>query len=357
MSQSDSEDIELVMEWVESADGLSLLKVQDAITKKLKKFVGKEKKGSAPKGACPPQLEIYNAWVEFTLKDAMRNGWEGFVLNDTKTDKETKEKTKEEVAMDGSEEFEEAHIFPGSVTDKKPAGVGFNRKYAMALSKQRWSVKENSGTNEESYKEFLEEYSPSAKEVKVKSPVSVVKMTAEEKREESARRAAEKEIEKLRKKADADEEKRIKKEEKEAEKEKLKKEKAEEKEREKEEKAAAKALVERKKVVKKSDVEAHFSPKQESPKEKVEKVEKKEKVEKVEKVKKEKEWSCPDDGSLHPWEFNGKKYHRNIKNEVYLNLDGDVEWQGMAVKMGGKWIIDDSVDEPVDENPSEDEDD
>jgi len=349
-------ELECVVEWVKtSASGSELLHVQEAITRELKKYMVKEKKGSAPKGARPPQLEKNNVWVEYTQEDAMANGWEEFELKETKTDGKTKEKKSRMVLQPGSEEVDDAHVFKGSVSKEHPHGIGFNRSHAMGLSAQRKKLRP------ELYEAFEEIYdnSHSMPASASSTPKEVPKMTMEERKEESERKkaekAAEKELEKEAKKAKKEEEK--------AEKaalkaiEKAKKDEA--KEAEKMEKAAKKALEERKKVVKKTEVVQRFTPK-ESPKEepkekKVEKVEKK-----VEKVKNE-EWSCPDDGKLHKWEHNGKTYYRDHDNGVFEKKpSGNMEWAGKATKVGSKWMIDDSVEEPSieesdDENPSEDE--
>ena len=184
-----------------------------------------KKVGSMPKGKVPPQLMKPRAWVEFTLKHALENGWEAFTVHQTKKDKETGEKTTEEILQPGSILHEGAHVYEDSVTEKTPNGKQLIHKDAMSLSKQRWAPKESSGTHQELYEEFLTTYvedtvSESSEPAKV-----VVKMTAAEKTALAEEKKAEKEREK---------------EEKKAEKLRLAEEKKAEKLREKEEKKAAK---------------------------------------------------------------------------------------------------------------------
>ena len=119
----------------------------------------KEKKqGSMPKGVVPTQLRENRGWVAFTLKHALENGWESFTVNQTKKDKVTGEKVKEEIEMAASIMVDGAHVFADSVTEKKPTGVQLNHKHAMSLSSQRWTKKTQTGTHEELYDEFLAQY-------------------------------------------------------------------------------------------------------------------------------------------------------------------------------------------------------
>ena len=57
------------------------------------------------------------------------------------------------------------------------------------------------------------------------------------------------------------------------------------------------------------------------------------------------EWTCEDDGNVHPWEFKGKKYARNFSNQVWaVSSSGEVQaWAGV---FDGK-KIDASVPEPA----------
>jgi hypothetical protein len=51
------------------------------IVVKAPKKEAKEKKGSMPKGVVPPQLIKPRAYVDYTLADANKNGWEAFEIS------------------------------------------------------------------------------------------------------------------------------------------------------------------------------------------------------------------------------------------------------------------------------------
>jgi hypothetical protein len=60
--------------------------------------------------------------------------------------------------------------------------------------------------------------------------------------------------------------------------------------------------------------------------------------------KKANTWTCEDDGGVHEWEFKGKVYARNFKNQVWEFVGGEVgEWAGV---FDGK-KIDASAEEPL----------
>jgi hypothetical protein len=63
------------------------------------------------------------------------------------------------------------------------------------------------------------------------------------------------------------------------------------------------------------------------------------------KVAKKEEWTCENDGNVHPWEFKGKKYARNFDNQVWL-VDSSGEVCGWAGVWDGK-KLDASAVEPV----------
>jgi len=47
-------------------------------------------------------------------------------------------------------------------------------------------------------------------------------------------------------------------------------------------------------------------------------------------VEQAKEWSCPDDGNVYRWTFNGHKYLRSYNNEIWVNKNGSLgEWVGV----------------------------
>jgi len=58
-----------------------------------------------------------------------------------------------------------------------------------------------------------------------------------------------------------------------------------------------------------------------------------------------KEWTCENDGNVHPWEFKGKKYARNFDNQVWM-VDSNGEVNGWAGVFDGK-KLDASAAEPV----------
>ena len=343
---------------LDAADLLKVMKLALAETEKRVKGVvprGRaataKKAGSMPKGVVPPQLRKPRAWVDFTLKHALENGWEAFTVYQTKKDKVTGEKEEEEIEMPASVLHDGAHVYEGSVTEKTPAGRQLIHKDAMSLSKQRWAPKDKKGTHQALYEEFEAEYVEEAVEVpdaaSVASSKKVTKTTAAEKAAAAAAKKEAKEAEKEAKKAAKEEEKAAKKAEKEAEKEAKKAEKEAEKARKAAEKAATKkpagkapvpaaalkktgaapataAPVKAAAVVKAAPVKAKPAP---AP------------------VKTE-EWKCPEDGMVHPWAYKGKNYLRNSDNEVWLKAaDGSCgEWQGKYIPAEDR--IDDSAAEP-----------
>jgi hypothetical protein len=315
-----------------------------------------KKAGSMPKGVVPPQLRKPRAWVDFTLRHALENGWETFTVFQTKKDKETGEKVDEEIEMSESVLHEGAHVYDGSVTEKTPAGKQLIHKDAMSLSKQRWAPKEKKGTHPELYAEFeaayVEEEVDVPEAASVASSKVVVKMTsaektaaAEAKKEakalEAAAKKAEKAAEAAAKKAEKAAEAAAKKEAKELE----KAEKKAEKEAAKKpsakapvpaaavKKAAAKVPAAAATAVAASAVSAVKAPVK--------------KPSLAGAAPKKEEWSCPSDGMVHPWPYKGKQYLRNSDNEVWLKgADGGCgEWQGVYLPAEDR--VDDSVAEPV----------
>ncbi len=322
----------------------------------------KEKKmGSQPKGKVPKQLLKPRAWVEFTLAHALENGWEEFIIHQSKKDKETGEVTEEEIVMPASELNDDGcYVYEGTIGSAKyPAGRQMIQKEAMSLSKQRWAPKTKTGTHEELYDEFEAQYEEpvddeeETKSSKSESSSKVVKrMTIAEKEAEQARKKAEKEAEKEEKKAAKEAEKAEKKAAKEAE----KALKAAEKTTTPKKAAssaktpipaaAAKAVLAAKMAEAKA-AKSVASSKASVVEESEEEEEKPKAVAPPKKplVKKE-TWTCPDDGALHPWTFGGKKYLRMFSGEIYeAGADGGCgDWAGMWDTKKQK--IDDSVPEP-----------
>ena len=305
-----------------------------------------------PKGVVPPQLRKPRAWVEFTLKHALENGWESFTVFQTKKDKETGEKLEEEIEMPGSELHEGAYVYEDSVTEKCPTGKQLIQKDAMSLSKQRWAPKEKKGTHPELYAEFEASYVEEEVESDTASETSsaslkrtVVRKTAAQKTAETEAKKAEREAEKAEKKAAKEVEKEAAKAEKEAAKEAAKAEKEVLK-------AAAKAGKEtaKKPASKVVPAKAVAAPAKAvaAPATPVKAVAAKAAPTAPLKAKKAvEEWSCPADGMVHPWSYKGKQYLRNSDNEVWLRgADGGMgEWQGVYVVTEDR--IDDSAEEPV----------
>ncbi len=304
------------------------------------KAVAAVKKGSMPKGKVPPQLRKPRAWVDFTLKHALENGWECFTIHQTKKDKETGEKMEEEIEMPGSVLHEGAHVYEGSVTEKTPSGKQLIHKDAMSLSKQRKET--GHATYELFLAEYVEEEEPVSDTASDTSSKKVIRKTAAEKAAEAEAKKAEKEADKEAKKAAKEAEKEAKKAAKEAEKEAKKA----AKEKEKEEKKSTKDS----KTTVKAPIPVAAIKKVETPEKKPANAgagaPTKPKKPAAKKVEEEEEWSCAADGLVHPWTFKGKHYFRNSDNEVWLKgADGGCgEWQGIYIPSEKR--IDDSVEEP-----------
>ena len=302
----------------------------------------KKKTGSMPKGKVPPQLMKPRAWVDYTLKDALANGWEAFTISQTHKDKETGEKITEEIEMPASTLHNGAHVFEDSVSEKTPDGKQLIHKEAMSLSKQR----KESG--HPTYAEFEASYVPDEDTSDEKSDSDsvstakvVVKKTAAEKEAEKEAAKAAKEQEKIAAKAAKEEEKAAKKLEKE------------------QEKAAAKAAKESSKSPKSASasaakpvVKAATAP---APAPAPKAVPVKKPSVKAEEIRSPKATSSssakqseiPNDGMVHPWTHKGKKYLRNFEGETWtVGADGGVgEWAGLYDSKSNKF--DTSAPEPV----------
>jgi hypothetical protein len=343
------EDVVSSLKTFEPAELFKLLKAvateaekKSKQTKTTTKATTAKKAGSMPKGAVPPQLKKPRAWVEFTLKDALENGWESFTVLQKKKDKETNTITEEQIEMPGSTLHNGAHIYEDSITEKTPEGRQLIHKEAMSLSKQR---KE---TGHATYAEFEAQYVDETTDDdrsdagSTASKKIIVKKTAAEKEAEAEAKRAAKEAEKEAKKAEKEAEKEAKKAEKEA------------------EKAAAKAAKDAEKVAKK--VEKKPVVKAPVPAAAVKKTTKA--AEPVTPVKKATEAAAvapgapkkkpaakveevPNDGMVHPCTIKGKKYLRNADGETWtVGADGGVgEWAGMYDAKADK--LDTSAPEPV----------
>jgi hypothetical protein len=344
------EDILSTLKSLETPDLFKLLKAATAETEKKSKTITKatkasantKKSGSMPKGAVPPQLKKPRAWVEFTLKNALENGWESFTITQKKGGEI------EEITMPASTLHEGAYVYEDSVTDKTPNGKQIIHKEAMSLSKFR----KESG--HPTYAEFEAQYaeeiaSDSASETASEvastssSKKSVVKKTAAEKAAEMEAKKAEKEAEKEAKKAEKEAEKERKKAEKEAEKEAAKAAKEAEKEAKKAEKKPVTKAVIPAKAVKPVETKAVVVKKaEEKPAEAPVKTTKPA----AKPAAPKKEEVIPDDGMVHPWTFEGKKYLRNADGETWsVGSDGGIgKWVGVYSSETKK--IDTTVAEP-----------
>jgi hypothetical protein len=341
---------------LESADLFKVMKQALAEAEKRAKgttsrATAAKKAGSMPKGVVPPQLRKPRAWVEFTLKHALENGWEAFTVYQTKKDKESGEKIEEEIEMPASILHEGAHVYTDSVTEKTPSGKQLIQKDAMSLSKQRWAPKEKKGTHPELYAEFEASYVEELPADDTASETSstkktVVRKTAAEKAAEAEEKKALKEQEKAEKKAAKEAEKVAKKAEKDAEKAAKKAEKEAEKAAAKAEKEAGKKPASKSPVPAKAIAPAKAGSVASTPAPAAVAVKVPVKAKPVAAPKVE-EWSCPADGMVRHWSYKGKKYLRNSDNEVYsIAADGGLgEWEGLYIPAEDR--IDDSVPEPV----------
>lgn len=344
--------MEEVMETLKSLEAAELFKVMkaalSAAEKKSKAEAktgksGRSKKaGSAPKGVAPPQLRKPRAWVDFTLAHALENGWEEFVVQQKKKDKETGEVTVEEIVMPESmevtdEEGNVFHVYTDSVDDKHPQGRQMIQKEAMSLSKQRKT------SGHETWAEFEAQYEEEEGDEKSVasgsgSAVTVVRKSAAEKAAELAEKkaaaAAKKEEEKAAKKA---------------EKEAAAAEKKAQKEAEKAAKAAEKAATKaaatpaKKGLVSAAAAKTVLAEKKTAPVAAAKPVAKKP----VAGGAKKDSWVCPtQDGAVYPWTWNGTEYMRNCHNQVWLKDEegGIGDWQGVYLPAENK--IDDSAEEP-----------
>jgi hypothetical protein len=313
---------------LESPEFFKLLKGLVAEAEKLAKSgSGKAAKTtSSLKGKTPPQLKKNLAWVQYTLKDAIENGWEAFTVSQSVKDKETGEKQVEEIDMPAAvQNADGAWVYDGSISEKSPLGRQIIQKEAMSLSKIRKDSKHASWDAFEST--YVEEEVASVASTSTSSK-SVVRKTAAEKLAEAEVKKAAKEAEKAAKKEERE------------------KERAEKKAAKEAEKAAAKAEKEAMKAAAKAAKVAPTKAKAPvkpaaAPAKAVAKPSAKPAAPKVAAV------AVPDDGMLHAWTWKGKKYLRNFAGETWLaKADGSMgAWCGVYDPTEDK--IDDSVEEPV----------
>jgi hypothetical protein len=355
------EEVVEMLKSLEAAELFKVMKVALSHAEKKSKAEAKtgksgrgKKAGSAPKGVAPPQLRKPRARVDFTLAQALENGWEEFVVQQKKKNKDTGETTVEEIVMPASmevtdEEGNVFHVYTDSVDNKHPQGRQMIQKEAMSLSKQRKTE------GHETWAEFEAQYEEEEGDEKSVasgsgSAVTVVRKSAAEKAAELAEKkaaaAAAKEAEKAEKKALKEAEKAEKKAAAEAE----KAEKKAAKEAEKAGKAPAKkglvsaaaaktVLAEKKAVPAKAAAPLKAAGGAGAAAAKP--------VAKKPAAAKKDSWVCPsDDGAVYPWTWNGVEYMRNCHNQVWLkDEEGSIgDWQGVYLPAENK--IDDSAEEP-----------
>lgn len=305
------ESVLATLKGLEPAELFKLIKT--AITEAEKKTKtppttkAKRAASSMPKGAVPPQLKKPRAWVEFTLKHALENGWESFTIHQASKDKETGEKVEEVIEMPASVFHDGAHIYKDSINAEHPQGKQLIHKDAMSLSKQRKEA------NHPTYAEFEAQYVAEESTEDEKSVASsttsskkIVKKTAAEKEAEKAAKAAEKEAEKQRKKEEKEAEKAAKK------------------------TVAATATA-------KGPVKATKKPATEDVEEKpvpskaVAKAAPTAPAKTTKKPAAAAADAIPDDGMVHAWTYKGKKYLRNAAGETWATAaDGGIgAWAGM----------------------------
>ena len=349
MSQQNVKEVIAAMKDLSLGEMMQAMKaICTEFEKKSKDVVGAvEKKKKVSTGITPPQLRKNHEWVAFVLAHAIENGWESFEAKETKRGDKS---SVEIVTMPGSVLHEDSHVYEGSVTDKCAAGKQLTQKDAMSLSKQYWSVKEQSGTRQDVYQLFLETYEEDNSEeaavaaaAAVAAKPVVVKKTAAEKEAEKEEKAAAKAAEKEEKAAA----KAALKAEKDAEKAALKAEKDEEK-------AAAKALKEAAAAAKKAPVKA--GSRQSSPAAaaaapvpvKVA-VPVKKAVVKAKKEEEKEEPFVADEEQLVSWSFKGKMYFRSSKNGMWESDNGQMgAWCGVYL-VDEKRIDDSATEESFDE--------
>jgi hypothetical protein len=302
----------------------------------------KAKAGSMPKGACPPQLKLNNAWVKHVKDYVNQHGWEAFSVPTTMTDKDTGAKTVVVEELPASIMHDGAYIFEGSVTEKTPQGVQVSHKHAMTLSKQ-WKE----GANAHLYEAFAASYDPE-EESDVESVASVESVTvvrttmAEKMAAKAAKDAAAKEAKEAAA-AEKAEAKRVK-EAKEAAAAELKAQKALEAEAAKAAKLRAAAEAEALKAAKVPKAAIVKAVAKAAPVKAAAKTIVKAVVKAAPAVK---AWSCEDDGNAHSWPHEGKLYARNFTNDVW-----ECDAAGNVVKWAGAYLpaenrIDETVPEPT----------
>lgn len=380
--------VEDILKAIKSMESADVFKIEKACIAELEKR-SKSGKGAKPvseKKRAAPQLNKPKAWVAYTLNYATAYGWEEFVHSENDKKSGTIEET---VIPAGVKNEDDEFVISGSITDKSPKGKKLILKYAMTLSKLWWSPKAKSGTHQEIYEAFEAQYVPPVESETAseagseESKTTVVRKTAAEREAEKAAKDAAKEAEKEAKKDAKEREKEAKAAAKEAQKEALALLKDAIKSKDKDQLDAAVAAAEEAgvkddnasltkakemkaaleavpksspaavKIVKTAVPKpaAAAAPVAPKPAPAVEKASPKPAAAAVKaapKPKKEEEkWVAPpDDGTVLPWTFKGKKYFRNAQDAVWeADEKGEIgSWAGLYEPATNQ--IDDTVEEP-----------
>jgi hypothetical protein len=342
--------IEIIVQMMSALDHAELCAVMKAGADLLTKGVKAAPKASRATGVVPSQLAKNKEWVEIVLTNAKENGWEAFDAKDGDS----------VVEMEASVETEEGPRFED--------GSELTMKQAMSLAKH---LKDSGSELWVAFSESYDEEHP--KEVKAASAVTPVRRTraeisaaAEERKErleaEKAERAAKREAEKAArdaKKAEEAEAKAVAKAAKEAATAAAKAEKEAAKSAKlpaaapsatalrmaallaKVKPAAVAASVSATAAVSEPAADVQLSPRRAAVSEPVAAVKK----------SSAQTWKVPADGAYKLFPFKGKIYMANNKYEVYTKgaTQGERgDWVGQYIVAEDR--IDDSVDEPVDED-------
>jgi len=355
--------VEFVLASLKGMSAGEMMKIVKAVTSQLDKKIKSEEKqlakvsqkaskGAPRKGYRPPQLRKNVAWVEFVLKDALKNGWPSFKVPDGD----------DEITMPQSVDSDGAWIYEDSVTEEAPEGRQIIRKEAMSLSKMYKTTRADLLQAFEA--EFAQIPVPDD-EKKSEEPVEPKikrSLTLAEKEAERARIKAEKKAAEDAAKAEA---KRVKQEAKE----KADAIKEAAKQAAKNAAAAAKAAVSiPKKAVKKSTapvkagavtigLSSSSSSSSSTPLPTVAMMPKLTLKKSATPVAAAKpatpppvvvaEWACPDDDGVYPWAFKGRNYLRNFHNQIWKKTESGELGAWVGVYQTSTKSIDTSQPEPT----------
>jgi hypothetical protein len=357
-----------------------LLDTLDAVNTLIRKRIrgkGKAKLSVAapgPKKPAPPTLARNQAWIRFVQEYVTNNGWEPFEINQTTNGVKELIERSGSIPNDNSPPYFYKDTKTGQTITPafifEDTGKHLIYKEAMSLGALlKWkdgkepSAKENKEDHwTDLYRQFLETYQEQ------EEPTSSTSSTPDSTTSVRRLTAAERERERLEKQRLKDEAKEEKKRAREEAKEERKREKEAEKERkaaEKEKKAAEKvkkapsppALPALPAIPAKAPAKASKAapappalpaPPAPAPVAAAKAAPAKKTIlAKPTQPKKEvMTWNIPDDGMIHPWTFQGKRYVVNAQYCCWEATDEDEagDWVGLVIPEENR--IDDSIDEP-----------